>query len=49
MSFKSNRKTEDVTDFSKNICMHIAATDPKSINIESLDKNPRRQRKINLY
>ena len=39
MSFKSNRKTEDVTDFSKNICMHIAATDPKSINIESLDKN----------
>ena len=27
------------TDFSKNICMHIAATDPKSMNIESLDKN----------
>jgi len=39
LSFKSNKKTEDITNFSKNLCMHIAATDPKSINIESLDKN----------
>tara|TARA_B100001248_G_C27330026_1_gene430936 strand:- start:18 stop:890 length:873 start_codon:yes stop_codon:yes gene_type:complete len=39
LSFKSNKKTEDVTSFSKNLCMHIAATDPKSMNIESLDKN----------
>ena len=39
MSFKSNQKNEDVSAFSKNICMHIAATDPKSMNIESLDKN----------
>ena len=39
LSFKSNKKNEDVTGFSKNICMHIAATDPKSMNIESLDKN----------
>ena len=39
LSFKANHKTEKVNDFSKNICMHIAATDPKSMNIESLDKN----------
>ena len=39
MSFKSNQKNEDVSVFSKNICMHIAATDPKSMNVESLDKN----------
>ena len=38
MSFKSNQKTEKVKDFSKNLCMHIAATDPKSFDIESLDK-----------
>ncbi len=39
LSFKSNQRNENVTDFSKNICMHIAASDPKSINIESLDNN----------
>ena len=39
LSYKSNQINEDVTDFSKNICMHIAATDPKSINIETLNKN----------
>ncbi len=39
MSFKSNQKNEDVSVFSKNICMHIAATDPKSMNIESLDRD----------
>ena len=39
LSFKSNQINEDVNVFSKNICMHIAATDPKSINIESLNKN----------
>ena len=39
MSFKSNHKNQNVTDFSKNICMHIAATDPKSINIENLNKD----------
>ncbi len=39
LSFKSNHETEKVNDFSKSICMHIAATDPKSMNIESLDKN----------
>ncbi len=39
LSFKSNQKNEEVTNFSKNICMHIAAADPKSLNIENLDKN----------
>ena len=39
LSFKSNHETEKVSEFSKNICMHIAAADPKSMNIESLDKN----------
>ena len=39
LSFKSNNETQKVNDFAKNICMHIAATDPKSMNIESLDKN----------
>ena len=39
LSFKSNKINESVIEFSKNICMHIAATDPKSINIEGLDKN----------
>ena len=39
LSFNSNHKTDTVNDFSKNICMHIAATDPKAMNIESLDKN----------
>ena len=39
LSFKSNQKNEEVNNFSKNICMHIAATDPKSISIESLDRN----------
>ena len=39
LSFKSNQRNDDVNVFSKNICMHIAATDPKSINIESLNKN----------
>ena len=39
LSFKSNHETEKVNDFAKNICMHIAATDPKSMNIESLDKS----------
>ena len=39
LSFKSNHETVQVSEFSKNICMHIAAADPKSMNIESLDKS----------
>ena len=38
LSFKSDHKAEKVNDFSKNICMHIAASDPKSIDIENLIK-----------
>ena len=37
LSFSSNNKSNDIEEFSKNICMHIAATDPKSINIDNLD------------
>ena len=37
LSFDVNENSEIVQEFSKNICMHIAATDPKSINIEDLD------------
>ena len=39
LSFKSNHEAVKVSEFSKNICMHIAAADPKSMNIESLDKS----------
>ncbi len=35
-SVEDNNK--EVQEFSKNICMHIAATDPKSIDINNLDK-----------
>jgi len=38
LSFDVNENSEIVEEFTKNICMHIAATDPKSINIEDLDK-----------
>ncbi len=38
LSFTSNEQSKEVTNFSKNLCMHIAATDPKSLNIENLDK-----------
>ena len=31
-------KNNLVDNFSKNICMHIAATDPKSKNVDDLDK-----------
>ena len=36
--YNSNKKNEIVDEFSKNICMHIAATDPKSIDISGLDE-----------
>mgnify|MGYP001192185034 CR=1 FL=1 len=38
ISYSVDKNTQEVQDFSKNICMHIAATDPKSIDIENLDK-----------
>ena len=36
LSYESNEK---VSDFSKNLCMQIAATSPKSVDKESLDSN----------
>ena len=38
MSYSSDKITDDTEEFSKQIAMHIAATDPKSIDIDSLDK-----------
>ena len=38
MSYSSDKITNDTEEFSKQIAMHIAATDPKSIDIDSLDK-----------
>ena len=37
--YSAKQNSEDVSQLSKNICMHIAATDPKSKNIEDLDKS----------
>ena len=36
--YNSNKKNEIIDEFSKNICMHIAATEPKSIDISGLDE-----------
>ena len=38
MSYSSNNKSKESDEFSKNICMHIAASDPKSLDINSLDE-----------
>ena len=38
MSYSSNNKSKESDEFSKNICMHIAASDPKSLDIKSLDE-----------
>ena len=39
LSFSSKEINSNVNDLSKQICMHIAATEPKSIDIDSLDKS----------
>ena len=39
LSFSVREINNDVNDISKQICMHIAATEPKSIDIDSLDKS----------
>ncbi len=39
LSYSTNEDSEEITEFSKNLCMHIAATDPKSISIDNLDKD----------
>jgi elongation factor Ts len=38
MSYSSNNRSKESDEFSKNICMHIAAADPKSLDINSLDE-----------
>ena len=39
LSFSVREINNDVNDISKQLCMHIAATEPKSIDIDSLDKS----------
>ncbi len=38
LSFSASIKNDLIDNFAKNLCMHIAASDPKSLDIESLDK-----------
>ncbi len=38
IAYSVEENNKEVQEFSKNICMHIAATDPKSIDINNLDK-----------
>ena len=37
LSFKANNFDESVNLFSKQLCMHIAAADPISLDVEALD------------
>jgi len=39
LTYKCSKTSENIKEFSKNLCMHIAATDPKSLSEELLDKN----------
>ena len=38
LTFKCNKQNNEINEFSKNLCMHIAASDPKALDIQSLDK-----------
>ena len=38
LAYECEENNQKIKDFSKNLCMHIAATTPKSIDIKSLDK-----------
>ena len=38
LAYSSSAKNNEIEDFSKNLSMHIAASDPKSIEIEGLDE-----------
>ena len=38
LSFETNDYNEKIDLFSKQLCMHIAATDPISLDIDSLDQ-----------
>ena len=39
LSYKCDENDEKVSELSKNLCMHIAAMKPESIDIDDLDKN----------
>lgn len=39
LAYDSNKELIEINDITKNICMHIAAMDPKSISKEDLDEN----------
>jgi len=39
LSFVAKENNSKVSEFSKQLCMHIAATEPKSIDIDSLDNS----------
>tara|TARA_S200000501_G_C20841710_1_gene751892 strand:+ start:1239 stop:2090 length:852 start_codon:yes stop_codon:yes gene_type:complete len=39
LEYSSNKNDEEIKIISKNLCMHIAAMKPESLDIEDLDKN----------
>jgi elongation factor Ts len=39
LEFTSTNKEQEIEILSKNLCMHIAAMKPESLDIEDLDKN----------
>ncbi len=39
LEYTSNKKDADIETLTKNICMHIAAMKPESLDIDGLDKN----------
>ena len=39
LEYSSNKKDDEIKKLSKNLCMHIAAMKPESLDIEDLDKN----------
>ena len=39
LEYSSNKKDDEIRKLSKNLCMHIAAMKPESLDIEDLDKN----------
>jgi len=39
LEYSSEKKDQEILDFSKNLCMHIAAMKPESIDVKDLDKN----------
>ena len=39
LEYSSNKKDDEIKKISKNLCMHIAAMKPESLDVEDLDKN----------